>query len=258
MNLIYQYWLGGLLPGVAASRDDFSAYAERVGSQFMFSLNDPYLSVSGVGAKYFDGLRPVWDEDFDRFENIVVADSDIFPIGIESVFAEPVNGVGMCEESHQPAIRDKASAGICGAKDREWAGIAKKWARVPRDGKGRPRVFNAGLVFWTREGRMKARELFPRPEDYLAEISKRKFHRLYHTDQNYLGAMCFLPGMEFTVLAGKWNAQIHGLSPSGVFDGRGDDTQFVHIQLRGADHWPAEVQRRIATLPQEQWNLPKS
>lgn len=238
MNLIYQYWNGGELPpGAQAGNDNMRAYAERVGAQYRMDRDGNFM---GAHSRYFDLLRPVYDDWFDQFDRVLFVDLDVFAVDglTESIFGEPCADIGMCEEPGMPEYRDGRKKHINGASDRVWATLVRgAWdSDIPRDSKGRVRVFNSGVVMFTREGIRAARESFVPVTDYVDSINTVRLSGFYGIDQNYMDAMVHRSPIDFTELSPEWNRQVHGKDDGTTYDERTPDTKFVHIQLSGADH----------------------
>jgi hypothetical protein len=224
-------------PGAQHSTELLRHYAPRVGAEYCLDVNDP---VMGANAKYFDRLRPLFDRFFDQFRLLLYLDMDIFPVrGLtENIFEEPCADIGMCEEVGMPEYRDGRKKHINGNADRVWADLVERefGSVIPRDEKGRVRVFNSGLIMWTRDGIEKARQCFVPVDQYIAAVKATNLSSFYAIDQNYMDAMVHMPSVNFTELSPEWNRQVHGKDDGTTYDERTPETKFVHIQLSGADH----------------------
>ena len=238
-NLIYQYWNGPVPPGSIYSGRLISAYAENIGADYRFDHDDNY---TGKHAKYFDVMRPVLDEGFHHYDKVLFLDMDIYPVAglTADVFEEPVADIGMCEEPGMPEYRDGRQKHINGQADHDWAKrVKKRWGSIiPLDAKGRVRVFNSGVVMYSQAGMVNCRRLFVPIDDYIQVIhGTKRMSGFYAMDQNYLDAMVHMEGVDFTELPVEWNRQVHGKDDGSRYDERTPDTNFVHIQLSGADDW---------------------
>lgn len=263
-TLIFQVWAGEMRPGTRAGLTAMRAYAKRIGAEHRLFTR---VDASGCESRkhgapvstaaFWERLLPLWDDSFLDFERVLYADLDIFPVDglTDSIFDVPCEGFGLCEEPQQPAIRQDATGRINGFNDRVWAArVRDVWgANVPVDHLNRVRVFNGGLVLWTRLGILCANAHFVKIRDYIRQTSS--IGEFYTRDQNYLHAMAFTGKVPFTILPQRWNVQIHGLTTGGIYDGRQScpDAAMVHVQLGGADHHDAEWHHRRANLPQSQW-----
>jgi len=242
-NLIYQHWNGPpTLPGAKLSSKMIRGYAAHIGSDYRFDEHKAWTRKLNVDPRWFEDIRPIYDPTFDHYDNILVLDADIYPVrGLTpNIFDEfPGCDFGMCEEPHQPAMRQHSKSRINGANDERWAALVRTWGSTPpRDDQGRLLVFNTGLVLLSREARLRARAAFMRPADYVAKVRAHKLPSFYTLDQNYLHAMAFMGHLEFTRISPEWNRQVHATADGSTYDARTQDTKLVHIQYRGADHWP--------------------
>lgn len=243
MNLIYQYWIGEMTNGARESQRQIKEYAKQIGAHYRFDTDGPKVLTSGNRAPYYDIFRPLYEGSFKEYDHVLYLDTDIYrtTVPARNIFEEAKGNIMMAEEKLQPALRAKKTKGICGAKDEEWGKICeKKWGCIlPRDRKGRLRVFNSGVVMFSRAF-MEDPKMIP-VRDYLSHIPSKKFHGLYRTDQNYLHACSFRDGVDFQELHPDWNAFMHGVRGSDeLVNTKTETTQLVHIQCSGADHWSAK------------------
>ena len=149
---------------------------------------------------------------------------------------------------------------ICNANDERWVqAIKEKWGvDLPRDEEGRPKVYNAGMVVFSKQGLKKARKTWIHFQHYMNYIRSKNIGRFYWLDQNYAHAMLEVANMKWKELDSGWNTQIHYFgqgNPRPVIDLRDDNTKFVHVQLRGADNYDEEQLYKITNLEQKDWKL---
>ena len=131
-HLIYQYWTGNNRPGYTnVSVDMMKRYAAQFGADYRFDDN-PRFHIADSNAIYHNAFRCVYDESFDQYDKILFCDMDIFIMDEcnENIFEnESVQFIGICEESHQPALRyapHNMNKPIGGANDERWAGLMKR------------------------------------------------------------------------------------------------------------------------------------
>lgn len=270
-TLIYQYWDGKLLPGHHAVMKIMGEYAERIGSEYLFEDNPKWVTNLGNYSPHYGAFKPVIDSKFDEYDYIMVADVDLFPVdglteSVFDVFALTGAHVGLCEETHQPEIRYKQIdvAGISGRNEELWSKMVKEvyGTDLPRDKENRLRVFNSGMVVWSREGREVAKKNFPRFSKYITECRAHGLPTFYQGDQNYLLAVLDKTKLNWEIMDSSWNSFMHYLGRGNnrpVNDMRTEDTKFVHIQLSAADHYDEETLYKIVNGPVEEWygKLPK-
>ncbi len=192
-TLIYQFWKGEI-PGYAKlSRRLFRDYADRHGADHFFEENPTFFT--GKYAEYYHALRPVWDEDLLGYDRVIYIDADVFPKADASadIFTLPVNHIGMVEELAQPELRKGRKSPIRHSNDMRWAAFGSAFfhSTPPRLADRSPRVFNSGVIVYTREGMMAARQRFPDIKTYVMAMRLAILPRFYRLDQNYLALPAF-------------------------------------------------------------------
>ena len=130
---------------------------------------------------------------------------------------------------------------------------------MPRDADGYLKVYNAGMVMFTKKGMQLAREKFVPFQDYQNYIRSCGLGRFYSVDQNYFHAMMIVHS-EYTELDNGWNNYVHGVrgplaSQDPVHDSRNASTKFVHVQLSGADYFSDEQLYHITNSPRSEWKV---
>ena len=262
-NLIYQYWDGNLTVGCKAGVENMKKYAKRIGTEYLFEENPRFVTNLGTYSPHYGAFKPIYDEKFHKYDNILFADTDIFTVtGVEESIFENFNAeVGICTEPDQPQLRVKTAGNITTARDEKWAAVVEaKWGtKVPRTPEGLVKVYNSGVVLYSNKGLLKAKERFVPFKEYVDMIKAANIHPFYTCDQPYLHAMLDVAEMDWIELDNNWNSYIHykrqGKEERQVNDTRTENTKFVHIQLAGADHWDAATLDRVTNLPQAEWNL---
>lgn len=257
MNLIYQFWVGSPPKYAHISKQLMKLYADLIGADYICDFNSGDSRIPS--SDYFNCFRPIYDKSLDKYDKILFCDMDIFPVlGItESIFDEPLIHFGIAEEEHQPELRYNLSGQICGTNDEAWGAIVEKnypQHKLLRDDKNRLRVFNSGVVLYTRSGIELAREKWADFAQYQSLM--RSLNRFYQLDQNYLNAM--LAGNKFTIMDTKWNSQIYYYPekekiPANILDTRTANTNFVHIQLRPRDILTEDMVYDITNIPIQEW-----
>lgn len=255
-NLIYQFWQGRVPYYARRSSELVRQYAKKIGADYRFDDNTSYFT--GAHSEYNNALRPIYDEEFHKYDNVLFLDMDIFPTenASENIFDQDVKGIGIVEETQQLEMRLDNSSPINTNNDKVWAKIVKDtWGvEVPTDEQGRVRCYNTGVVYYTKEALISAKENWFSTEEYIRKVSG--LPNFYQLDQNYLGTTLFLGYTDFTQLPRKWNAQIHYSgqgNPRPIYDSRAEDTNFVHLQLRGRDQLTEEKIYDIVNKPINEW-----
>jgi len=235
-KLIYQYWRGEIPEYVLAVKQLFSDYARRINSEYVFEHNPTFIR--SLNSTYYSALRPIFDKRFHEYDRVLFADMDVIPMdGLEhSIFDEEIVHVAMAEEIEQPALRAKMTGKIRSENDLKWAAVSERFWRcsIMRDDQHRPRVFNSGVVLYTRDGLQRAAKCAPNMSFYQLLMKLMGVPKFYRLDQNYLNLMISMPQIEFKVLEGFWNAQLNrvgtGRGNSKLLNQVNDETRFIHLQ----------------------------
>jgi|SRR6056300_59298 len=265
MNLIYQYWDGDMRSGVEASVKNIKEYAKRIGVEHRFEHNPRYFANKmGTESKYYGAFRPIYDTDFDSYDNVLFLDADIFAVdGLEENLFDSFTGeIGMCTEPFQPKQRTITTGQITTQRDEHWAQILKNiWnVDLPRTEEGLLKVYNSGVVLYTKEARIKARKKFVDFNQYINTMRMSGTIQFYTLDQNYLHAMVFKGGFDLQELDNNWNSYIHYTSDKHnptkrLNDCRTPDTKFVHAQGAGLDRLDEETLYRVVNKPSSEWGF---
>jgi hypothetical protein len=263
MNLIYQYWDGKMLPGHFAGREAMENYAHSIGADYIFEHNPRWQTALGQYSPHYGSFKFVYDGSFDIYDNILYADIDIFPVDglTENIFDGFTAELGICTEPMQPKFRSSSitPGGITGRNDEVWAKMIRDvyGKDMPRDSDGLLKVYNSGLVLWSRTGIIKGRESLPVFKEYIQHCRETGLPSFYTADQNYIHAAKDIIGLDWIELDNGWNSYIHYHgegNPRPVNDTRTKDTKFVHVQLRAADHFDQETLHTIVNNPVGVWN----
>lgn len=269
-NVIYQYWDGNVRPSAQYGSDCMREYAERIGAEYVFDRNAQFGKKYGLGrvTPYYGCFKPVFDDKYLDYDNILFCDTDIFPVdGLEeNVFESFTGELGMGQEPLQPQYRyDKKLNKQCNSKTEEhWAKLVteKYGCDLPRDDKNRLLVFNSGVVLYSNAGLRKCREQFKPFQEYVQCVDRDPIcgGKVYGTDQGYLHAMATSMDIDFVELDTEWNRCItwdpydngSGFARLAV-DSKTKHTKFVHIQMRGADNQSNKWHWTVANRPKTEW-----
>ena len=223
-------------------KEVMEAYAKDVGAEYRFDMNPTFIAKRSPHPSHMSALRPIFDEEFHSYDKVLYIDCDIFPVYTcdQNIFDEPVNEIGICEEKHMPALRVLNPQ----CQDDKWDRTVKELygKSLPRNEQGLVRVFNTGLVMYTREGMIKAKANFEDMRVFVSKFQPRFNRPLYYRDQSYLPVMLEVGDIDYTIMDTKWNSQIHWKPNTHgpnrpIIDMRTADTQFVHVQLTGSGEW---------------------
>jgi len=264
-NLIYQCWTGNTPRGAFISQNLMREYAKRIGAEYRFDHNPNIASRKCSVKYYYEKLNFMFDDSFLDYDKVLIVDMDVYPIdGLnENIFDVDVGELGICDEPYQPMYRKNGGVGgINGKADERWAHILKTRFDIslPRNEEGLLKVYNTGVLVYTKEAMIKARERFLPFQKYIDLCNREGLDYFYSIDQNYIHAMLEIAEMNYKEMDSGWNSYIHYVgdrnqNPRPVNDTRTKDTKFVHIQLRGADDFDGDKLWRITNLPEKDWKL---
>lgn len=269
MNLIYQYWDGVVKESCKAGVDAMCEYADRIGVEYIFESNPRFLkNFFGYDfaqySPHYGAFKPVFDASFDKYDNILFCDTDVFPLdGLEeNIFDSFTGEIGICTEPFQPKQRTITTGRITSKQDERWAKMVKDiWnTEVPRTEDGLVEVFNTGVVLYSKEARLKARNEFTDPKNYVSCVRSRGLDSFYTCDQPYLHAQMFVHKFDVQRMHNGWNSYLHhtrDINHDGMYlcDWRDDDTKFVHVQFAGADDLDAQQHWEAVNLPTDEWSF---
>tara|TARA_B110000495_G_C23028561_1_gene611801 strand:+ start:1015 stop:1839 length:825 start_codon:yes stop_codon:yes gene_type:complete len=264
-NLIYQYWQGPLKPGVQSSTKLMKAYAEKIGAEYRFDHNIQIASKTCNVPIYYEPANPLVDSSFDKYDNVALIDIDVFPVeNLEEDLFEAHNGkdIGICTEPLQPHFRSIYNvANITSANDKRWCELLeKRWGiKYSYDKNNLPKVFNTGVMVFSKEGLRKAKAQWPSFQEYIDFVQVNQLPRFYFLYQDYASAFMHYGDIEFEEMNNGWNSYMHklGSKPNAkVNDTRTEETKFVHIMFRTADDWPEDALWGITNKPIKEWKLP--
>jgi|TARA_B100000242_G_scaffold264587_1_gene212196 lipopolysaccharide biosynthesis glycosyltransferase len=263
---IYQYWYGSKPKESAnAGKKNMKAYANKIGADYIFETDPKFYGGPCSLEKKYSALRPIYDDMFLKYDKIMYVDLDVFVTDkcTENIFDEDIKHIGICEEPDQPKLRTQnvsANTYINNLNDNVWAKAVKDkyGCDVNRDSIGRPLVYNSGMIVITNDGLIEARKKFIPFQNHIDHLMSAGLRQFYLSDQTYYQTMMYVSGVDFKILDCKWNSQIHYLRKNGnktVNDCRKENTNFVHVQIAGADDKDENAHWRMVNLPVSLWNI---
>jgi hypothetical protein len=281
-NLIYQYWDtqinkhdGGLNPplkdvvpnGAKYSKSRVKEYADSIGAEHLFEIDPPYL-YNFPQKSYYGALNPLYRPEFDKYDNILTLDADVYPVDnlVDNVFdvLEPDTDIAMAQEIFEPMRKTLENHRQFGHHaDEQWCKAVETAYKImlPRRADNILKVFNSGVVLWSRKGLEKAKEKFPSPVEYQDIISENRVKDFYSADQHFIHTSMIVSDLKFQELSTDWNTTVNywNKDRSKILYDRTPMTKFVHLQMRG-ERWYKDDQtlHTILHLPVEHWGLNKT
>ena len=264
---IYQYWDGNIKPSVYAGVKNMKSYAERIGADYLFEDNPNWLRKVknmnfGSYSPHYGAFKPLFDSHWDQYDKILFADTDVFTIENlkENIFDHFQGEIGICEEPFQPKQRTITLGRITSETDNLWAKTVKEayGVEMPRTSDGLVKVYNTGVVLYSRKGRLKAQKEFEPFDNYVKLVRSKKLNSFYTCDQPYLHAMMFAKKFDVQIMDEGWNSYIHGTIDKyqpkrRIVDWRNEKTKFVHCQFPGADDMQEDQLLKVVNLPRKDW-----
>ena len=105
---------------------------------------------------------------------------------------------------------------------------------------------------------LKAKYKFIKFNLYTGMIDNAQLPAFYTCDQPYLHAMLEVAKMNWLTMDYKWNSSVHyqpgAKEPRPIIDLR-DNSNFVHVQLAGANKFDKAKIKRVVNDSVKDWNL---
>ena len=115
-------------------------------------------------------------------------------------------------------------------------------------------------MLYTKEGRQHCKKNFIKFENFKNQVLRYGINDFYASDQGYIHAMLEVANLNWKELHPGWNSYIHykpetSGSRRPVVDTRTNETKFVHVQLRAADHYDYDKLWRITNQEESTWGI---
>lgn len=199
------------------SRKSFEIYADKIGAEYFYSdeavyTKDEYEKDTTVCL--FECLRLIYDPWFDQFDKVAFFDTDIVANTEENIFdAHDSEVYGVLESD----IRTHNGGGY-NAWDRKesvyWDQVEKFVHHgipivpaMPPNTPSKLTIMNTGVVVWTKDARLYARECFDDWKEWYFTGPQK--HMSLMNDQPYLSGMFQKHDMDVGTLDQTWNDSPH-------------------------------------------------
>ena len=279
-NVIFQYmivndavdargnirgWLGtrsSLYREVAdISRTSFEKYAKKIGAEHIYS--DERVATKGheCSTSLLHECARVWlDPMFDQYDNLLFVDTDIVVNTEENIFDVMESGAEVYGVLESDFVTANGSGYNAWDGDEEnYKNFCRKFEMhdcpiVPAMPPNRPSkltIMNTGVVLWTKEARLRARELFMSWEDW---CYTGDFHMSVLNDQPYISAQLMKHEFDVETIDTTWNDSPHYATVSEFFE----KARFCHYtggewKTDMVRHWE---EKRFKTTPWERSLIP--
>ena len=222
-NLVFQYYLpfNGVGKGrlgdvyteqvpdwAKVSSKMFKMYADYHGADYILGEEATVNSIS----PYFEVTRIYHDTLFDQYDKVLYVDVDVIPKNISSnIFDQPVVDVAGWPEYKNPMFKESPKWKAEPALVQRYKDFGS-FIVPPKTVAGDIRMINTGVMLWSKQARLKARECFDDHDKWflhknvlLDHTLKDVGHSSHCLDQPYLNAMWTKYGMDVLELSLLWN-----------------------------------------------------
>lgn len=198
------------------SRESFEKYAERIDAAHIYSNRRVATEGHGCSTSLLHECARVWlDPIFDEYDNLLFADTDIVVNTDENIFDLMESGADVY------GVLESDFVTASGGGYNSWDGpgdtydnFCRKFSLhdcpiVPVMPPNRPSkitIMNTGVVLWTKEARLRARELFLPWEEW---CYTGDFHMSIMNDQPYISAQLMKHDFDIETIDQTWNDSPH-------------------------------------------------
>lgn len=206
------------------SRESFEKYAERIDATHVYSNRRVATEGHGCSTSLLHECARVWlDPIFDQYDNLLFADTDIVVNTDENIFDLMESGADVY------GVLESDFVTASGGGYNSWDGpgdtydnFCRKFSLhdcpiVPVMPPNRPSkitIMNTGVVLWTKEARLRARELFLPWEEW---CYTGDFHMSIMNDQPYISAQLMKHDFDIETIDQTWNDSPHYASEEEFF-----------------------------------------
>ena len=194
---------------VKCSRDSFQHYADTHKCEHHF-YTDKFVNSS---SNFFEALRVYLDPQLDAYDKILYVDCDVLVKNYKNnanIFDLDVIDVAGVPEARHPAYKVPVNWGSGGPLSKRYAHFDTHMPKA-RTVSGM-RMINSGVVLWSKQARIKARELFVDHEKWfqfknpiLDPDVKGWGHSSHCLDQPFLNCMWTKHNFDVMELPMEWN-----------------------------------------------------
>ena len=208
-----------------ASADSFAAYADLIGVDHYYTEEQVYTKGDDRPLSLmFECLRVIYDPMFDQYDKVLFADTDIIVNTTENIFDQ-------CEDGEVWGVLESDFVTNSGGGYNVWDYGGEAWGKwydkfsqheiplVPVFSKVRPSritILNTGIVVWSREARLRAREVFMDWQEWA--YAKPAYHLSIMNDQPYISGQLMKHDFDLVTLDQTWNDSPHYDDEEEYFD----------------------------------------
>jgi hypothetical protein len=198
------------------SRKSFEHYAKHIGADHIYSDERVTTKGHGCSTSILHECARIWlDPIFDQYEDVLFVDTDIIVNTTENIFDHTQSGAdvyGVLESDFVTATGGGYNSWDFNSET--YMNFCRKFEMhdcpiVPVMPPNRPSkilIMNTGVVIWTKQARLKAREMFDKWEDW---CYTGDFHMSIMNDQPYISAQFMKHEFDVETIDTTWNDSPH-------------------------------------------------
>ena len=227
------------------SRTSFEEYAKKIGAEHVYSDERVATKGHGCSTSLLHECARVWlDPMFDQYDNLLFVDTDIVVNTEENIFDVMESGAdvyGVLESDFVTA--NGGGYNSWDYKEENYLNFCRKFELhdcpivpvMPPNLPSKLMIMNTGVVLWTREARLRARELFMNWEDW---CYTGDFHMSIMNDQPYISAQLMKHEFDVETIDTTWNDSPHYATEREFFE----NARFCHYtggewKVDMVNHW---------------------
>jgi hypothetical protein len=243
------------------SRTSFEDYAKKIGAEHVYSDERVATKGHGCSTSLLHECARVWlDPMFDQYDNLLFVDTDIVVNTEENIFDQMESGADVYGVLESDFVTSNGGGyNSWDYKEDNYRDFVRKFDLhdcpiVPVMPPNRPSkltIMNTGVVLWSKEARLRARELFMNWEDW---CYTGDFHMSIMNDQPYISAQLMKHEFDVETIDTTWNDSPHYATEQEFFD----NAKFCHYtggewKVDMVQHWK---DRNFKTTPWQRSMIP--
>lgn len=208
------------------SSQSFQEYADLIGADYYYSDEQVFTKdIDDPTALLFECLRVIYDPMFDQYDKVLFADTDIVVNTQDNIF-------DLCDDGDVFGVLESDIITSHGGGYNSWDikghsvynDFVNKFTLhdipiIPSMPPSRPSkitILNTGIVVWSREARLRAREVFMDWKEWLN--AEPKFHMSIMNDQPYISGQLMKHDFDLVTLDQTWNDSPHYATEDEFFE----------------------------------------
>lgn len=244
------------------SRKSFEAYADLICADHHYSDKRVFTEGHGCSTSLlYECLRVIYDPMFDKYDNVLFVDTDIVVNTTKNIFDECCLGAEVYGVLESDIVTSNGGGyNSWDYKESTYNDFCSKFnmhncpilPTLPPSRPSKLTILNTGVVIWTKEARLRAREEFDSWEDWC--YSKPSFHMSIMNDQPYISAQLGKHEFDLECLGQEWNDSPHYNTEEEFFE----KANFCHYtggdwKIDMTRHW---YERKYNVMPWERTLVP--